>query len=44
MPFFGFIMFGVFSAGYQWVRRLAAELRSFGAGLRLDEEGGEELL
>lgn len=27
LPFFGFIMFGVFSAGYQWLRRLAAELR-----------------
>ena len=29
---------------YPGLRRLAAELRSFGAGLRLDEEGGEELL
>lgn len=34
MPFFGFIMFGVFSAGYQWVRRLWAELRGIAAPVR----------
>lgn len=38
MPFFGFIMFGVFSAVYQWVRRVAAELR--GARLPREEGGG----
>ena len=40
MPFFGFIMFGVFSAGYQWIRRLMAEL---GRLRSAREEGGEVL-
>ncbi len=40
MPFFGFIMFGVFSAGYQWVRRLAAEIAQARAHT---EEGGSAL-
>ena len=41
MPFFGFIMFGVFSAGYQWIRRLAAELReAMAPGGPGREEGG----
>ena len=44
MPFFGFIMFGVFSAGYQWVRRLLAELNRLKASqAALDQEGGEVL-
>lgn len=43
MPFFGFIMFGVFSAGYQCVRRVIAELRRLGAFRPQDEEGGEPL-
>jgi len=42
MPFFGFIMFGVFSAGYQWLRRLLAELRAAGAA-QSGEEGGNAL-
>lgn len=45
MPFFGFIMFGVFSAGYQWIRRLLAEfhrLTSLPQGE--SEEGGERPL
>ncbi len=44
MPFFGVIMFGVFSAGYQWVRRLLAELNRLKASqAALDQEGGEVL-
>lgn len=45
MPFFGFIMFGVFSAGYQWVRRLLADLSRPRAPLKVSagEEGGEAL-
>ena len=38
MPFFGFIMFGIFSAGYQWIRRLLEERRE----AREEEEGGDE--
>ena len=43
MPFFGFIMFGVFSAGYQCVRRVLAELRRMRAVRPQDREGGEPL-
>ena len=41
LPFFGFIMFGVFSAGYQWVRRLAAELMGHMAPVH--REGGKRV-
>lgn len=40
MPFFGFIMFGVFSAGYQWVRRLVAERRQARAAAAGEEPLG----
>lgn len=44
MPFFGFIIFGVFTAGYQWIRRLLAELSHARALQVHPEEKGGELL
>jgi electron transport complex protein RnfE len=44
MPFFGLIMFGAFSAGYQWIRRLLTEFRQARAEREaLEAEGGELL-